>query len=166
MKASVAGEIDVRIVKLEPMRMIAVRAVSANPERDAWAKLEQWAAEQGFLDDLEAHPVFGFNNPNPLPGSTAYGYEFWMRVFDDTAGGGEFEPKLFAGGWFAVTRCKLLGDPHGSIQEVWRKLWHTIPSGRYRWRQAQELERPLDPRAPAEEMELDLYLPVEPVQPA
>ena len=56
-------ESDVRIVKLEPMRVASVRAISETPERDAWEKVRTWAEPKGLLADIEKHPIFGFNNP-------------------------------------------------------------------------------------------------------
>ena len=166
MKPTVVPDIDVRVVQLPPMRVVAVRAVSAQPERDAWARLKPWAEARGWLRDPTAHPVYGFNNPAPLPGWTAYGYELWIGAAPDTAPEENFEVKDFAGGCYAVTHCKLLGDPHGRVQDVWRALWESVQNGRYRWRYDQELERPVDPCARPEDMVLELYLPVEDLQPA
>ncbi|MHA2314338.1 MAG: ArsR family transcriptional regulator, partial [Candidatus Hermodarchaeia archaeon] len=70
----------VQVVELEPMRVASVRALSATPENDAWEKMRAWAEPQGLLDDIDNHPVFGFNNPNPTPGQKEYGYEFWIRM--------------------------------------------------------------------------------------
>ena len=69
-------DLDVRIERLDPMRVAAVRAVGAAPESVAWQKMRAWAEPMGLLDDMEKHPVFGFNNPNPSPGQKEYGYEF------------------------------------------------------------------------------------------
>src|SRR5574341_504661 len=55
----------VNIVKLAPMRIASIRALSETPERDAWEKLRAWANPKGLLDDSDKHPVFGFNNPSP-----------------------------------------------------------------------------------------------------
>jgi len=76
--------LDVRIEELEPMRVASVRAVSESPEHDAWEKLESWADAKGYLGNVEEHPIFGFNNPNPSPDRKDYGYEFWLRVPPDT----------------------------------------------------------------------------------
>ena len=46
-------EPDVRIVKLEPMRVASVRAISETPERDAWEKVRAWAEPKGMLKDLK-----------------------------------------------------------------------------------------------------------------
>ncbi|PTY06174.1 hypothetical protein DB347_12035 [Opitutaceae bacterium EW11] len=149
-----------RIEKLPAMRVASVQATSTTPERDAWAKLEAWAAPLGLLNDLDRHPVFGFNNPRPRPNHPDHGYEFWIRVDPETAAAPGIALKDFPGGLFAVTRCRLVGDPAGEIDHVWLDLWKSVQTGPYRWRQAQELEKPVDPRAPESELCLDLYLPV------
>jgi AraC family transcriptional regulator len=155
------ADLDVRIVTLEPMRVASARAVSETPERDAWERLCTWAEPQGLLEDNEKHPIFGFNNPNPSPERREYGYELWIQVDPETQADGEIKVKDFAGGRFAVTSCKLMDDPRGNTAEIWLKLWKWVQSSEYRWRKTHELEKSLDPRAPMEEMVLDLYLPIE-----
>lgn len=115
-----SAELEVSIVKLEPMTVATARAVSESPERDAWEKLRTWAELHGLFDDIEEHPVFGFNNPNPSPDRRDYGYEYWIRVDPDAAGSGEIEIKEFAGGRYAVTRCRLVGDPAGNVMKLGR----------------------------------------------
>jgi DNA gyrase inhibitor GyrI len=143
------------------MRVASVRVISRTPERDAWEKMRAWAEPHGRLSDPDAHPVFGFNNPPPAEGRGEYGYEFWIRVDPDTEVGGELEAKDFPGGLYAVTRCRLHGDPEGNVLEVWRRLWEWVQSSGHAWRRTHELERPVDPLAPEEELILDLYLPIE-----
>ena len=155
------SDLDVRIVKLPPMRVASVRVISKTPERDAWERLRTWAAPQRLLEDIEMYPVFGFNNPGPEAGREEYGYEFWIRIDADTSPEGEVEAKEFAGGTYAVLSCKLHGDPCGSILEVWHRLLGWVESSEYKWRKTHELERHLNPLAPEEEMVLDLYLPIE-----
>ncbi len=155
------ADLDVRIVKLEPMTVARMRAISETPERDAWEVLRAWAQPRGLLDDIQKHPVFGFNNPNPTPDRREYGYEFWICVDPDVETEGDIEVKEFAGGLYAVTTCKLLGDPKGSVPEVWGRLWEWVQSSQYRWRRTHELEKLHDPSASEENAILDLYLPIE-----
>jgi DNA gyrase inhibitor GyrI len=153
---------EVKIVRLEPMRVASARAVSTNPEKDAWEKLRAWAEPKGLFEDFGEHPVYGFNNPSPTPGQKEYGYEFWIQVEQDAQGEGEVEVKDVPGGLYAVTTCELYGDPQGSILDVWQGLFEWVKaSDEYTWRQVHELEKQHDPLAPAEELVLDLYLPVE-----
>ncbi|NIW49114.1 MAG: MerR family transcriptional regulator, partial [Gammaproteobacteria bacterium] len=67
------SELPVRIVKLEPMTIASTYGFGEQPEIEAWEKLLSWAREIGL--SLKDHRFFGFNNPNPSPGSPNYGYE-------------------------------------------------------------------------------------------
>ncbi len=153
---------EVRIVRLEPMRVAWVRSVGESPERAAWEKLQKWASPKGLLNDPQGHPVFGFNNPSPSPKCKDYGYEFWVVVDPGVTGEGEIGIRDVEGGLYAVVSCRLQGDPAGTVQEVWRKLWNWAQSdGRHRWRKTHELERCVNPGAPDRDLILDLYLPIE-----
>lgn len=156
------SDLEVHIVKLEPMRVASVRVVSETPEVDAWGKLRNWAEPLGILQDDENHPIFGFNNPNPQPDSKEYGYELWIKVGPEVESGGDVEVKDYPGGLFAVTTCKLTGDPSGrNILETWRALLEWVKTSQYRWRQVHELEKVHDPMASEIDIILDLYLPIE-----
>jgi DNA gyrase inhibitor GyrI len=152
-----------RLERLPPMRIARVRVMSRTPERDAWARLRAWAEPRGLLADLNAHPVFGFNNPPPRPQRSEYGYECWIRVDPETADDGAVELTDFEGGLYLVTTCHLKGDPTGDMSQLWIRLWQAVQAGPYRWRKTHELERPLDPRVEEKDMAFDLYLPVQPV---
>ena len=154
-------DLQVDIVDLPPMRVASVRAISETPERDAWEKMRAWAESKGLLSDPNANPVFGFNNPPPAEGSTEYGYEFWIRVDPETEVAGELEAKDFPGGLYAVTRCRLRGGPEGDVLQVWRRLLDWVQASDHEWRRTHELEKPVDPLAPEEELVLDLYLPIQ-----
>jgi len=151
-------DMQVRFVKLEPMRVASVCVVSDSPERDAWEKLRAWAEPAGLLDDLNQHAIFGFNNPGPSPGDKQYGYEFWIRVDPDVESGDGIKIKRVEGGLYAVATCESLGV----VGQTWKRLLDYVRSPRcsYDWRQSQELERPHNPRLPADRIVLDLYLPV------
>ena len=120
-----------------------------------------WAGPKGLLDKSEEHPIFGFNNPPPSPDRKEYGYEFWIRVDPGTESEGEVGVKDFPGGLYAVTSCKLKGDPKGNVFEVWQQLLAWVQSSNYKWRRTHELERSLDPGASEDDLVLDLYLPIE-----
>lgn len=152
-------DLEVRIVKLDPMRVATVRAVSETPECEAWERMCAWAEPKGLLDDVEKHPVFGFNNPNPSPDRKEHGYEFWICIGPDIEPEGEIEAKDFPGGLYAVTTCKELS----TVGETWMKLWEWVNSEKckYKWRKTHELEKQHDPRASEKDTALDLYLPIE-----
>lgn len=151
----------VDVVTLTPLRVASVRVFSETPERDAWEKLRAWAEPKGVLDDSDQHPIFGFNNLSPSEDSKEYGYEFWISVGPETQAEGDIVIKDFAGGFYAVTTCKLIGDPEGTIQEVWKKLWQWVQSSQYQWRKTHELEKVHDLSAPERDLVVDLYLPIE-----
>ncbi len=155
------SDVQVAAVVLPPMRVASVRVISETPERDAWEKMRAWAESKGLFSGPSASPVFGFNSPPPSEVRKEYGYEFWVRVDSEVEVAGELEAKDFPGGLYAVTRCKLHGDPEDNVLEVWKRLWDWVQSSDYEWRQTHELERLVDPLAPEEELVLDLYLPIE-----
>jgi hypothetical protein len=74
------SELNMRIVKLDAMRVASAQGFGENPEEQAWEKLLAWAEPQGLLADQDAVRFFGFNNPNPSPGSPNYGYDQWVTV--------------------------------------------------------------------------------------
>ena len=154
-------DLDVRMVRLEPMRVAKVRVVGESPERAALGKLRSWAEPRGLMADPERHPIYGFNNPSPEPGAKEYGYEFWIKVDADTASEGDIAVQDFDGGLYAVTTCKLLDDPHGNVMEVWQQLLSWVRESPYQWRHTHELEGLRDPHAAEQDVVLDLYLPVE-----
>lgn len=148
--------LEVRIVRLEPMRVVATYGFGKEPEGIAWDTLRTWAAEQGI--DLEAgQRFFGFNNPDPAPGSPNYGYEQWMTVGPAVEGSGDVKVKEMPGGLYAVTHCPELHV----IREVWQDLLRWRESSGYASGGHQWLEECLTPNAAAwEDYRFDLYLPV------
>jgi DNA gyrase inhibitor GyrI len=113
---------DVRIVRLEPMRVASAYGFGTSPEEAAWQTLAGWAKPKGFLDNLTEHPLFGFNNPYPTPDNPNYGYEFWIRVGSDVEPGGGVRIGEFFGGTYAVTRCEVRGNPGSTVPPAWQSL--------------------------------------------
>jgi DNA gyrase inhibitor GyrI len=155
------SDLNVRIETLTPMRVASFRVISAEPEHEAWLKLQAWAEPRGLLGDLEKHPVFGFNNPNPSQDREEYGYEFWIKVDPDVESDDEARVLEFQGGRYAVTTCKLVNDPNGTMPEVWMKLYEWVKDSEHEWQKSQELEKPHDLASADEDLLLDLYLPIE-----
>ena len=152
-------EIQVRMVTLEPLHVVAAHAYSASPEVEAWKKLVDWAKPKGLLDPAGAPRIFGFNNPDPSPGSPNYGYEFWLTVDPQVSSEGEFERKEFAGGLYAVTRCQ--GIPN--IGPTWKRLVAWRENSPYRMACHQWLEEHIGALIPGQlgdDLTLDLYMPV------
>ena len=160
-------KLNVNIVELEPMRVASVRAISETPEHDAWEKMRAWAEPKGLLEDIEKHPVYGFNSPDPSPDRKEYGYEFWIRVELDTQPTGDVEIKKFQGGLYAVTTCKLKEELESEFfkkegyLESWKNIVDWVKSSKYKFGKHQCLEKAHEPGASDEELILDLYCPIE-----
>lgn len=149
-------ELDVKIVTLEPMRVASFRAVSESPEHEAAEMLLGWATGKGYLNDLENHPVYGFNNPNPSKERKEYGYEFWIKVDEEYKEEG-INLKDVAGGRYAVTTCRDLGE----IGELWMKLDSWVQENGYEYRKEAEcLEKTHNLGASDDQLVLDLYAPI------
>ena len=155
------SKLDVRIVRLEPSRVVAAYAFGSSPEMYAWESLLSWAKSKGLLNAPTLPRFFGFNNPVPDLGSPNYGYEQWMTVAPDVTAGvtanGEVQAKEFSGGWYAVTRCRI-----SEIRETWKRLTEWNEEGPYRLAHHQWLEECLTPPVMGTERDLvyDLYLPI------
>jgi DNA gyrase inhibitor GyrI len=154
------SELKVRILHLEPMRVACAHGFGQSPEEQAWRTLLNWAESRGLLDDRQAVRFFGFNNPDPSPGSPNYGYDQWMTVGPDVAAEGEIKIVEFPGGLYAVTRCEGLDN----IGQVWQQLVTWYEESPYKKAHHQWLEEYLSPLSPLDtplqECVFDLYLPI------
>ncbi len=156
------SELDVRIVRLEPFSVASFLGFGQSPEELAWEKLINWANPRGLLENLEKHRLFGFNNPNPSPGSPNYGYEVWMVIEpDQIEPGDEVEIKDFPGGAYAVTQCVVPKGKFEVIGETWNKLAKWREDRMYKFGRHQWLEETLPIHPPDTEFVLDLYLPID-----
>ena len=86
------------------------------------ALLSSAGSEVAPRDDPARHRIFGFNNPDPSPGSPNYGYELWIVIdaaveTDDTVGRLTFE-----GGRYAVARCAVPEGDYDVIGQTWQRL--------------------------------------------
>jgi DNA gyrase inhibitor GyrI len=157
------SDLQVEIVRLAPMQVASFYGFGAEPEAAAAAKLLAWAGPRGLLDGGVAHRIFGFNNPSPSAGSPHYGYEFWLELKEDdlaalaalaaadsagARGAGAasgaandavegVELKSFAGGRFAVARCRGVA----AIPDTWRALVTYLEDSRYTMTGGQCLEQ-------------------------
>jgi DNA gyrase inhibitor GyrI len=160
------NKLEVRIVKLEPLRVAYTLGFGTSPEGQAWDQLTAWAKQKGLLKNLSAHRLFGFNNPDPHPGSPNYGYEQWMTVGPEVESQGDVDIKEFSGGLYAVTRCKGVS----AIPTTWKQLVAWYEDSPYQRAHHQWLEECLNPQVnmlpPSgvepdyEQLVFDLYLPI------
>ncbi len=152
--------IDVRIVRLDPLRVIAAHGYGRyekGPEIKSHQILLGWLREHGLSDAGDGVRFFGFDNPPPSPGSPNYGYEFWMTAGPEVQASEPVEVKDFSGGLYAVARCKGTMN----IRATWQKLMAWVEHSRYRQGRHQCLEEHLTFRdVQFEDFVLDLYLPI------
>jgi DNA gyrase inhibitor GyrI len=152
----------IRIVQLQPCRIASAHAYGSAPEIEALGKLKEWARSQGYLEQPAGQRTFGFNNPDPSPGSPNYGYEVWLTVDEHAKAEGEIEIKDYSGGLYAVLHWDGQGDPYIAIPAAWQELVKWREESPYHNAAHQWLEEHL----PIEEADtvpfkLDLFLPIE-----
>ena len=153
------SKIDVKIMRMEPMRVASFHAFGESPENDAVEKLITWAQPLGLLNNPDGHPVYGFNNPNPEEGKKEYGYEFWIKI-DENYNEKETVYKTYGGGTYAVTRVEVR-EPWEDIPKAWMNLLKWVQDNGYTMKQDVCLEHTLDPKAVNGQFILDLMLPIE-----
>jgi effector-binding domain-containing protein len=150
---------DVRIVDLPAMRVASSLGFGREPEDQAWKQLLRFAANAGIDPKQKGFQTYGFNNPNPTPGSGNYGYEIWLPVGPDVEAKAPIEIKEIPGGKYAVTRFTGLSN----IGRVWKELvaWfedspYSCPPNSSQCLEA--LQNPLE--TDPEKYVFDLYLPI------
>jgi DNA gyrase inhibitor GyrI len=160
------SKLDVRIVKLEPMRVASFWGFGKNPEDEAFTKLDAWAGPRGLFADPEAHPIFGFDNPLPSAGSPNYGYEVWIKVGPEAEPEGDMRILEFHGGLYAVTRCEVPKGDYDVIGTTWKALNTWREDSKYKCGAHQWLEKSVlipqwnSPMEPGIEFTMDLYLSI------
>jgi DNA gyrase inhibitor GyrI len=158
---------DVRIVDLPSMRVVSSLGFGREPEDQAWKQLLRFAANAGIDPKQKGFRTYGFNNPNPAPGSDNYGYEIWLPVGPDIEAVPPIQINQVPGGKYAVVRFAGLSN----IGRMWGELVAWFEDSPYacppNWCQCLEaLQNPLEPDP--DKWVFDLYLPIaegeEPVQ--
>jgi AraC family transcriptional regulator len=153
-------QLEVRILTLPPMRVACINGFGPSPENQAFDKLKAWANAHGLLD--RPGRLFGYNNPDPTPGSPNYGYDVWITLDGSLVVDGEARLLEFPGGLYAVTRCEVK-DPGQDIPATWQKLVKWMESSQYHHGRHQWLEEhigPLKAHGNDQPFTLDLHLPV------
>lgn len=153
------SENAVRIVELPSMRVASALGFSASPEGEAWEKIFGFLQANGLWEEMEKLSYYGFNNPDPTPGSPNYGYEQWVRVPESVEGSRDVSIKLFEGGLYGVSRCE--GIPN--IFSAWKALFAWREDSPYLPGTHQWLEQWLNPTKGEQhekDMIMDLYIPI------
>ena len=149
---------EVRIVRLEPMRVACFNGFGPGPEEIALNKMLAWVKARQLLADGQVHRFFGYDNPMPTPGSPNYGYDMWVTIGPAVTVDGEAKLVNFAGGLYAV--AGFAGHPMG-IPAAWKKLMAWVEQSRYRPNDSiQWLEEHFNPPVPLDQLRLDLHLPI------
>ena len=156
------SEFKVKIVTLQPMRVATFWGFGEQPETIAFEKMEKWAESRNIRDALRKRRVFGFNNPDPHPGTPNYGYEVWVEIGMDEELNEEIPAKDFSGGLYAVARCEIPEGKYEIIGETWRRLVTWREESGYRYGSSQWLEQSIASDKPGIEFALDLHLPIAP----
>jgi effector-binding domain-containing protein len=150
------SEIEVRIVQLDPMRVISAYGFGTEPENIAWEKIKAFAENHDLKLDADSVTTYGFNNPNPSKGSPNYGYEIWLPVTENIEPEGDLRIVNFNGGLYAVTTFKGLEN----IGSVWGKLVKWAEGSKYKRAHHQWLEELFTYEVPPEEYVFNIYLPI------
>lgn len=152
---------DVRIVDRPPMRVASSLGLGKAPEDQAWRQMHAFAVSAGIRLGQNGDPMYGFNNPEPTPGSEDYGYELWLPVDADIEAKPPIQIKQVPGGKYAVTRVTGLSN----IGRIWQEFdaWfadspYSCPPSSAQYLEA--LQNPLE--TDPEKFVFDLLLPIAP----
>jgi DNA gyrase inhibitor GyrI len=153
--------LEVRFVDLPDMTVASALGFGKEPEHKAAEMMNAFAAPRGIEPGSKEHPSFGFNNPNPSPGSENYGYELWVRVEPGTKAEDPVVIKEIPAASYAVTRFTGLSN----IGRVWQQFaaWYedkyaSVPACEMQcW--LESLQTPSEPDQ--EKWIFDLYLVID-----
>ena len=151
---------EIRIVTLPPLRVVCVNGFGAAPEGQAFEKMQAWAKQHGLPGG--SYRLFGYNNPDPAPGSPNYGYDVWLTVPDEVKADGDARLIDFPGGLYAVLRVHVEA-PGDDIPAAWQRLVRWMETGKYHHGRHHWLEEhvgPLDEMGGDQPFTLDLHLPI------
>ena len=160
------NEMKVDLVELPPMKVVSFHGFGPGPEDIALAAMQEWASKHQYFEQKNAR-CFGFNNPDPTPGSPNYGYEVWLPVPQEVEVK-DATVKEFAGGTYAVTHCMgEMKDAAEFIPNAWKRLmeWFensSLQMGKHQWLEEQLGEKGLTipEMGKTGKLSLNLYLPV------
>lgn len=151
--------LDVRLIRLEKMTVVSALGFGTQPELQAWDKILSFARANGLLDQPQRPRFFGFNNPNPSPGSPNYGYEQWMTIPSGLNPETGLEVKEIPASLYAVTRFQ--GLEH--IGPMWMSLVAWCEASPYQMDEGQCLEELISPIEDMDNLNkyvFDLYIPL------
>jgi DNA gyrase inhibitor GyrI len=156
-------KLDVEIVTLPPLRVICFNGFGPSPEGQAFDKAGAWLKANGMWEDGKERLFFGYNNPDPSPGSPNYGYDVWVTVDETIQAGADGRIIEFPGGLYAVTRVDA-GPKGEGIYDTWQALAAWVEHSKYtpEFASRQWLEETPNPfhHSPPAGFTLNLYEPI------
>ncbi len=82
--------------------MAAYQFVGENPEEKVGNVMDRFIRESGLYPFKPDARMFGFNHPEPLPGSDFHGYEDWVTIPEEMELPAPLIKKHFAGGLYRL----------------------------------------------------------------
>lgn len=153
-------ELQMRIVDVPAMRVARFHGFGPEPEMIAFESMKSRLLSATGTAGRPPR-IFGFNNPNPEPGSPNYGYEFWVQILaasDLEAAAADVEVGEFAGGRYAALRHDGTGE---TIPATWKRLVGLLSAGGYDHAHHQWLEEHfVDFGARTEVLYIDCLAPI------
>lgn len=133
---------EVQIVELPASRIVSFYGFGKEPENTAIGAMLEWASVHHYFEKNTGR-CFGFNNPDPSPGSPNYGYEVWLTLPEDLKVE-KPEPQAFEGGLYAVSHCEGNLESAGNfIPSAWKKLMEWLENSAFQMGKHQWLEEQL-----------------------
>lgn len=154
------NDLEVRLIKLPPMRVACINGFGTEPENQAFEKMKEWAKAHDLFG--KSHRLFGYDNPASSPGSPNRGYDVWITVDESVQAEGDARIIEFPGGLYAVMHIEVK-NPWEDIPATWQKLLKWIEASKYRHGQHQWLEEhigSLSELGGEQPFTLDLHLPI------
>ncbi|MBI9052124.1 MAG: effector binding domain-containing protein [Anaerolineaceae bacterium] len=149
--------LDIEFVSLPAYRVAVFSGFGPEPEMIALGKLIEWMNANNILPLKPETRIFGFNNPDPSPGSPNYGYDFWVTLPQDMQVS-DAEELAYPGGEYARTSCPGVEQ----ITETWQALNQWIEQSPYIYGKYQWLEEMfIKDNNPLNFDHLDLYMPIQ-----
>jgi DNA gyrase inhibitor GyrI len=164
-------EAELRTVEIGAMSVLVFHGYGKSPEELAFGKLAQWVKTNDAMSREPKPRIFGFNNPNPSPGSEQYGYDFWLEVPDgsgfaeglqaqSSASEEDDGPVVhhFDGGLYAALHHEGTGE---TIPGTWKSLVEMVEQSAYAHASHQWLEEHfVDFRNTGDVLSIDCLMPI------
>lgn len=147
---------EVNIKKIEPNRFASFYGFGKQPEEEAMNKLLRWCQRRNINIDDKENIIYGFNNPNPIPDSSEYGYEFWLKVSIDERPEEDVRIIEYHGGNYAITEC--IGAEN--MFQTWQALYKWCIENKYILGHHQALERIIENISDISKIRIELCCPV------